>query len=99
MTREQGEGVATAIGEHKALFMKNHGIVLASASVEEAVVAAMLIEKAARAELAAISLGDVSPTDDDEALLKREHIYNELGINRAWQYLVRRENRWDHMPG
>lgn len=98
VTREQGEGVATAIGDHKALFMKNHGIVLASGSIEEAVVAAMLIEKAARAQMAALNLGDVTPTDDEEALLKREHIYNELGIHRAWQYLIRKENRWDHMP-
>ena len=36
---------------------------------------------------------------DEEALLKREHIYNELGIKRAWQYLARKETRWDHMPG
>jgi L-fuculose-phosphate aldolase len=97
VTQEQGQGVATAIGDHKALFMRNHGIVLAAASIEEAVVSAMLIEKASRAQLAAINLGDVSVTDDDEALLKREHIYNELGINRAWQYLVRKELRWDHM--
>jgi L-fuculose-phosphate aldolase len=97
VTQQQGEGVATAIGSHKALFMRNHGIVLASASIEEAVVSAMLIEKASRAQLAAIDLGEVSVTEDDEALLKREHIYNELGIHRAWQYLVRKELRWDHI--
>src|SRR5262249_32680993 len=54
VTREQGEGVAQAIGGHKALFMKNHGIVLAAPSIEEAVVSAMLIEKAARAQIAAL---------------------------------------------
>ena len=98
ITQEQGEGVATAIADHKALFMQNHGIVLATSTIEEAVVAAMLIEKAARAQIAAIGLGEVSVTSDEEALLKREHIYNENSIDRAWQYLVRREAHWDHMP-
>ena len=62
------------------------------------VVASMLLEKAARAELTAVSLGDgVSVTSDEEALAKREHIYHEENINRAWQYLVRKENNWDRI--
>ncbi len=96
VTREQGEGVARALGSHRALFMQNHGIVIAAATIEEAVVGSMLLEKAARAQLAAISLGEgMSVTSDEEALAKREHIYHPENINRAWQYLVRKENRWD----
>jgi ribulose-5-phosphate 4-epimerase/fuculose-1-phosphate aldolase len=99
VTRDQGEGVARALGSHRALFMANHGIVLAAASIEEAVVGSMLLEKAARAQLAAISTGEgVSVTSDEEALAKREHIYHPENINRAWQYLIRKEARWDHMP-
>jgi L-fuculose-phosphate aldolase len=99
VTRDQGAGVARALGDHKALFMQNHGIVLAAASIEEAVVGAMLLEKAARAELTAISMGDgVSVTSDEEALAKREHIYHPENISRAWQYLVRKEARWNGVP-
>ncbi len=99
VTREQGEGVARALGTHRALFMRNHGIVIAAETIEEAVVGSMLLEKAARAQMAAISLGtDVSITSDEEALAKREHIYNAENLNRAWQYLVRKESRWDHIP-
>jgi L-fuculose-phosphate aldolase len=98
VTREQGGGVARALGSHRALFMRNHGIVIAAASIEEAVVGSMLLEKAARAQLAAISLGDdVSVTSDEEALAKREHIYHAENVNRAWQYLVRKENNWDRI--
>jgi ribulose-5-phosphate 4-epimerase/fuculose-1-phosphate aldolase len=98
VTREQGDGVARALGTHRALFMRNHGIVIAAVSIEEAVVGSMLLEKAARAQLAAISLGDgVSVTSDEEALAKREHIYHAENMNRAWQYLVRKENNWDRI--
>ena len=98
VTRDQGEGVARALGTHRALFMRNHGIVIAAPTIEEAVVGSMLLEKAARAQLTAISLGeDVSITSDEEALAKREHIYHAENLNRAWEYLVRKENRWDHV--
>jgi ribulose-5-phosphate 4-epimerase/fuculose-1-phosphate aldolase len=98
VTRDQGAGVARALGSHRALFMRNHGIVIAAPTIEEAVVASMLLEKAARAQLAAIDLGEgVSITSDEEALAKREHIYHAENVNRAWQYLVRKENRWDHV--
>jgi L-fuculose-phosphate aldolase len=94
VTREQGVSVAEAIGDHRALFMRNHGVVLAAGTVEEAVFAAALLEKAARAQLTALELGvEVSVTDDGEALRKREHIYHESNIRHAWDYLVRKLER------
>jgi len=98
LTREQGQAVAEKLGDHSTLLMRNHGVVLAGRSVEEAAVASMLLEKAARAQLTAIALGDsVSVTSDEEALAKREHIYHAEGVLRAWQYLVRKESRWDRV--
>ena len=99
VTREQGEGVARALGSHKALFMKNHGVTLAAATIEEAVVASMLLEKASRAELTALDMGvEVPVSPDEEALAKREHIYHAESIVKAWQYLVRKLGRWDGVP-
>lgn len=95
VTREQGESVARALGSHKALFMRNHGIVLAAPSIREAVVAAALLDRAARAQLTALAAGpDVACTSDEEALEKRQHIYHAENIERAWEYLVRKEGRW-----
>lgn len=99
VTRDQGEAVASSLGVHKALFLLNHGIVIASATIEEAVVASMLLEKACRAQLAAISMGtDVPCSPDEEALLKREHIYHPDAMVRAWAYLARKTSHWDGMP-
>jgi L-fuculose-phosphate aldolase len=99
VTREQGQSVARAMGDHKLLFMKNHGIALAAASVEEATVGSMLLTKAAQAQMYAVGMGQEVPhTPDDEALSKRAHIYHPEGMHRAWQYLVRKLDRWDGMP-
>jgi L-fuculose-phosphate aldolase len=98
LSREQGQAVADTLGDHSTLLMRNHGVVIAGRSVEEAVVASMLLEKAARAQLTAIALGEsVSVTTDVEALSKRQHIYHPEGIFRAWQHLVRKEARWDNV--
>lgn len=95
VTRAQGESVARTIGPHKALFMRNHGIVIAAETTEEAVFAAALLDKAARAQLAAVSLGPgVVFSTDEEALAKREHIYHPENIRKAWEYLVRKESHW-----
>ena len=99
VTREQGQAVADSLGSHRALFLKNHGIVIAAESIEEAVVASMLLEKASQAQLTAIGLGpDVPCSPDDEALAKREHIYHPEAILKAFQYLVRKTEHWDGMP-
>jgi L-fuculose-phosphate aldolase len=99
VTRDQGASVAKALGEHRALLMKNHGIAIAAPSIEEAVVASMLLTKAAEAQAAAIAVGQAVPcTPDEEALEKRRHIYHPENIARAWQYLTRKERRWDGMP-
>jgi L-fuculose-phosphate aldolase len=95
VTRDQGESVARALGGHRALFMKNHGVVLAAPTIEEAVFASALLDRAAQAQLAALAMGvEVSVTDDAEALQKREHIYHQDNIMRAWEYLVRKVDRW-----
>ncbi len=94
VTRDQGESVAKALGDHKALFMRNHGVVLASPTIEEAVFASALLEKASNAQLTALSMGvEVSTTNDAEALQKRAHIYHRDNIEHAWAYLARKLER------
>jgi hypothetical protein len=58
----------------------------------------MLLTKAAQAQVYAEDLGNVPNSPDDEALMKRQHIYHPESIMRAWGYLVRKLDRWDGMP-
>jgi L-ribulose-5-phosphate 4-epimerase len=98
VTKEQGEGVARALGSHRALFMKNHGVVIAAPTVEEAVFTAILLEKACRANLAALQAQPYSVTTPEEALLKRQQIYRPDNLKNAWHYFARKLERWNGVP-
>jgi Class II Aldolase and Adducin N-terminal domain len=90
VTAELGSAVAQVLAQHKALFLVNHGIVVVGQSVEEACVAALLLEKACRAQTIAQATGAFTWTADEEALRKRAHIYTPQAIQQIWNYHCRR---------
>jgi L-fuculose-phosphate aldolase len=56
---EEGEIISAALGDKKAVLLAHHGQVVAGASVEEACSLAILIERAAKLQLAAMAAGTV----------------------------------------
>ncbi|MHA7652348.1 aldolase [Mycobacterium sp. ML4] len=56
---EEGEIISAALGDKKAALLAHHGQVVAGASVEEACSLAVLIERAAKLQLAAMAAGTV----------------------------------------
>lgn len=56
---EEGEIISAALGDKKAILLAHHGHVVAGASVEEACSLAVLIERAARLQLAAMAAGTI----------------------------------------
>ncbi|WP_343710559.1 aldolase [Mycobacterium sp.] len=56
---EEGEIISTALGDKKAILLAHHGQVVAAASIEEACSLAVLIERAARLQLAAMAAGTI----------------------------------------
>ena len=88
---EMGAGVARALGGHRAVLLKNHGVVAVGANIAEAVVGVIMLENAAMVQLAAEAAGDPAPefATDDIAKLKRDISQPEqFAIN--FDYLVRR---------
>ena len=71
-TREQGESIAAALGDRRALFLLSHGIVVPGASVPEACCMAIALERAARIQLLAQPTSDapIRHTPEEEARLK-----------------------------
>lgn len=61
---EEGEIISAALGDKKAILLAHHGHVVAGASVEEACSLAVLIERAARLQLTAMSAGTIAPLPD-----------------------------------
>ncbi|WP_006246280.1 aldolase [Mycolicibacterium tusciae] len=57
---EEGEIISAALGDKKAILLAHHGHVVAGATVEEACSLAMLIERAAKLQLAAMAAGTIA---------------------------------------
>ncbi|MCV7258142.1 aldolase [Mycobacterium shimoidei] len=68
---EEGEIISAALGDKKAILLAHHGQVVAGASVEEACSLAVLIERAARLQLAAMAAGTIKELP--ESLAREAH--------------------------
>jgi ribulose-5-phosphate 4-epimerase/fuculose-1-phosphate aldolase len=91
VTTEMGAEVAGTLGDQHALLLVNHGIVTAGADVPDAVIRAVLLEKAAHQQMLTHAFGGPSRwSPDDEALRKRETVWSERQRATLWDYLVRR---------
>jgi ribulose-5-phosphate 4-epimerase/fuculose-1-phosphate aldolase len=91
LTPQLGSDLAAAVGDRNAAFMVHHGIVTCGPDVVTAVMSAVLLERACRTNIRAISGGGPKTwSSDDEALAKREHCYPPALLQQAWDYLARR---------
>lgn len=61
---EEGEIISAALGDKKAILLAHHGHVVAGASVEESCSLAVLIERGAKLQLAAMAAGTIAPLPD-----------------------------------
>lgn len=91
VTPQLGRDVAASLGDHRALLLVNHGIVVVGTSVPDAVVGAVLLEKAAHQQMLTQAFGGVKRwTGDEEALVKRGNVWSPAQRDQLWDYLVRR---------
>jgi L-ribulose-5-phosphate 4-epimerase len=93
-TREQGEALARQLGDHRALLMQNHGVVLAAGSIEEVTMLSIMLEKACQAQLIAMAAGNFRSTPQEEALEKQQTIYSPDRSRLVWEYYSRKAPRW-----
>lgn len=96
-SREQGAAVAACLGTHRAALLRNHGIVVAGESLEETVVYAILLEKAARVQLLAGD-GGISATASSELARKVGQIYHQKNILDFFAYFTRRVSASSYLP-
>ena len=81
-TTSLGLGVATALGKSKAVLMRNHGVAVVGASVDEATILTIMLENACQIQLAAMAAG-VGETFTEEKIQKLHH-----DITRPEQYTI-----------
>lgn len=91
ITPEMGGDVAQVIGDQHAMLLVNHGIVTTGKDVRDAVIRAVLLEKAAHQQVLTYTLGDPTRwSDDEESLAKRGTVWSEHHLVMLWDYLCRR---------
>ena len=97
-TAEMGANVAKALGPHRAVLLKNHGVAAAAASIAEAVVSVIMLENAARVQLIAEAAGDLAPDFPAADIEKLKHDLSrpeQFAIN--FDYLARRVKGREHI--
>jgi L-fuculose-phosphate aldolase len=97
---DMGAGVARALGGHKAVLLRNHGVAVVGASIEEATVLALLLEEACKIQLLAQAGGGIGEAFSDESIQRLHHNITrpeQYSIN--FEYLRRRAERAAQRPG
>jgi L-fuculose-phosphate aldolase len=89
-----GAGVAAALGNGRAVFLKNHGVVVTGATIAEAVIGTIMLENGAMVQLLVEATGDPAPQfsrAEIEKLKAEISPPEQFAIN--FDYLVRRVKR------
>ena len=97
VSQKLGKAVAQCLGPHQAMLLRNHGIVSAGRTLEEAVWLALTLEKACKLQLLAEAAGGPKlVTPPDEALRKGRNISRPENHNNTWNYILRKLVRHRH---
>ena len=84
-TPRDGQGVARALGGGRAVLLRNHGILTAGEDVSWAVLTALTLERAARIQFIARTLGETVPIPREAARELSASKYQEEFAEEYWQ--------------
>lgn len=92
---EEGKRIAVALGDHKAVVLRNHGLLTVGRSVDEAAWWFIAMERSCQVQLLAEAAGDPVLIDEDDAELTRGQIGSEfvgwLSFQPLYARIVARE--------
>ena len=86
--REQGEAVARALGKNLAVLLQGHGAVIVGGSIEEAFVAAILLEDNAVLQYRACAIGTPKAMKGDALRRAQKQVWQPKVISKMWHYYV-----------
>jgi L-fuculose-phosphate aldolase len=86
---EEGELIATALGNKRAILLAHHGQLCACSTVEEAAVLSLFIERAARLQLLARAAGTIKKLKPEAAKQAHDYRLKPKPIGATFHYLAR----------
>lgn len=90
---EEGEIIANALGDKRAILLAHHGQLVVGKTVEEACMLALLIERAARLQLLAMSAGSIKPIPPELGREAHDWISTPKRDTVTFNYYARRALR------
>ncbi|OLS62891.1 aldolase [Pseudomonas putida] len=90
---EEGEIIAAALGDKRAILLTHHGQLSTGADIEQACVTANLIERAAQLQLLAMSAGTIKPIDPALGREAHDWIDRPKRHGAAFNYFARQSLR------
>jgi L-fuculose-phosphate aldolase len=91
-----GRELAHALGDASAVLLKNHGATFVGASIKEATLAGVFLERAARVQLALAASGiPHHHSGADEIRQKKQTIYPPRAVDNFWRYYNRKLDRME----
>lgn len=90
---EEGEIIANALGDKRALLLAHHGLLVTGNTVEEALMLAHLIERGAKMQLIAMAAGTIQPVDPALAEEAHDWISTTKRYQAFFAYYARRALR------
>lgn len=75
---EEGKRIAHALGDHKAVILRNHGLLTVGHTVDEAAFWFITMERTCQAQLLAEAAGQTVPIDPDHAALTAKQVGNHV---------------------
>jgi ribulose-5-phosphate 4-epimerase/fuculose-1-phosphate aldolase len=94
----QGKAVAQALGDHRAIVLRNHGVLVVGKSVRWAVLTALTLERAVRLQSIARTLGTLRPIAPDRAREMVADKYQDRFVDEYWEAWNRRLERLNAAP-
>jgi L-fuculose-phosphate aldolase len=92
---EEGRLINDALGDKRAILLAHHGQLVATATIEEAAVLAVFIERAARMQLLAEAIGDIKPLDPEAAREAHDYRLKPRAVAATFHYFARRVLKQD----
>src|SRR5499433_1304485 len=90
---EEGRIIHDALGDKRAILLAHHGQLVAAETIEEAAVLAVFIERAARMQVLAESIGTIKPIDPAIAREAHDYRLKSRAVAATFHYFARRELR------
>jgi len=91
---DQGDRVAAALGQRRAVLMENHGVLAVGKDVPWAVLTAITLERSAKLQSIALTLGELRPIAQEVAQMLLPVKYRDEFVEEywaAWQRQVARD--------